>query len=401
MPKPFSVTGLLNAAMNSLFQLRQFDAVLRTFRSGHAGQHGGQIEFQFLRISDFAFLGNAPQALRLIIIFVGLDRLLAAAGGAEIIRAFGVNREKAHRGAVFGRHVGNRGAVHQRQRRRAGTEKFHELAHHLRLAQQLRDGQRHVRGGDPFADGAGQMDAHHVGGEEINRLAEHARLGFDAADAPAHDAQAVDHGGVRIRAHQGVGIIHAVRFQHAFGEVFQIHLMHDADARRHHLEGVERLHAPFQKLVALAVAREFQVQIARHGIRAAGKIHLHRVVHHQVHRHQRLDDLRILAQLGHGAAHGRQVHQQRHPGEILQHDARDHERDFRRARLRRLPVGQFPHVRLAHLLAVAIAQDGFQDQPDGNGQFGDGADAGLFQRGQRIEFSAVAVAEFKALQRAK
>ena len=59
------------------------------------------------------------------------------------------------------------------------------------------------------------------------------------------------------------------------------------------------------------------------------------------------------------------------------------------------------HVRLADLLAVTIAQDRFEDQPDGNGQFGDGADAGGFQRGQRIKFSAGAVAQFEALQRAK
>jgi hypothetical protein len=161
--------------------------------------------------------------------------------------------------------------------------------------------------------------------------------------------------------------------------------MHDADAGRHDLERVERLHAPFQKLVALAVAREFQIQVARHRIRAAGKIHLHRVVHHQIHRHQRLDDFGILAELGHGAAHRRQIHQQRHAGEILQHDARDDERDFRRARFRRLPVGQFLDIRFADLFAVAIAQHGFQHEADGNRQFRNRADAGLFQRGQRIK----------------
>jgi hypothetical protein len=37
-----------------------------------------------------------------------------------------------------------------------------------------------------------------------DRLAEHGRLGLDAADAPADDAEAVDHGGV------GVGARHTV-----------------------------------------------------------------------------------------------------------------------------------------------------------------------------------------------
>ena len=37
--------------------------------------------------------------------------------------------------------------------------------------------------------------------------------------------------------------------------------MDDADARRHDLERVERLHAPFEKLVALAIATKLHLQI--------------------------------------------------------------------------------------------------------------------------------------------
>ena len=98
--------------------------------------------------------------------------------------------------------------------------------------------------------------------------------------------------------------------------------MHDADAGRHHLERVKRLHPPFQKLVALAVARELQIQIPRHRIRAAREIHLHGMVHHQIHRHERLDDFGILAKLRHRTAHRGQIHEQRHAGEILHFYAR-------------------------------------------------------------------------------
>ena len=226
------------------------------------------------------------------------------------------------------------------------------------------------------------MDAHDIRGEEIDGLAEHTGLGLNAAHAPAHDAQAVDHGGVRVGADQCVGVIDAVRIQDALGEIFQVHLMDDADARGDDLEGVEGLHAPFQKLVALAVAGKFQIQVFGQGIGAAGEIHLHRVIHHQVHRHERLDDLGVLAELGHGAAHGGQVHQQRHPGEILQDDAGHHEGDFRRARLGGLPVGQLLHVGFVDLLAVTVPQDGLQDEPDGDGQLGDRPDTGLFEGGQ-------------------
>ena len=152
----------------------------------------------------------------------------------------------------------------------------------------------------PSRKRAGEMHAHDIRREEIDRLAEHAGFGFDAADAPAHDAEAVDHRRVRIGADEGVGIVNLrfaicdLRFggQHAFGEVFEVHLVHDADAGRHDLEGVERLHAPLEKLVALAVALEFHLQIPPQRVGRAGKIHLHRVIHHQVHRHERFDEFR-------------------------------------------------------------------------------------------------------------
>ena len=53
------------------FQLRQFDAVLRALRAGHAGNHRAEVEFQLLRVGDVAFLRNAPKPLCLVIIFVG------------------------------------------------------------------------------------------------------------------------------------------------------------------------------------------------------------------------------------------------------------------------------------------------------------------------------------------
>ena len=133
--------------------------------------------------------------------------LFAAAGGAEVIDAFLVDGEEAHGRAVFGSHVGDGGAVHDGQRGRAGAEEFDEFADDLGFAQHLRDGQHEVGGGDAFLERAGEMDADDFRREEINRLAEHAGLGLDAADAPADHAEAVDHGGVRVRADERVGII--------------------------------------------------------------------------------------------------------------------------------------------------------------------------------------------------
>ena len=177
--------------------------------------------------------------------------------------------------------------------------------------------------------------------------------------------------------------------------------MHDADAGRDDLEGVERLHAPLEKLVALAVALKLNLQVLRERIRCASRIHLHRVIHHEVHRHERFDNLGILSKLSDGAAHRREIDQQRHAGKILQHDARDDEGYLRRARLVGLPVREFLHVGLADLLVVVVPQHRFQHDADAHGQPRDRADSGRFQRGERIKFALLAIAKVEGLERVK
>ena len=54
------------------FQPGQRDAILRPLGPGHRRLDAGEIEFQHLRIIDVARLGNAEQALRLV---VGADRV--------------------------------------------------------------------------------------------------------------------------------------------------------------------------------------------------------------------------------------------------------------------------------------------------------------------------------------
>jgi hypothetical protein len=75
----------------------------------------------------------------------------------------------------------------------AFAEVFDELADDLVLAQELGDGQHDVGRGDAFTQLSAHVHADDVRGEEIIRLTEHARFGFDAADAPTDDADAVHH----------------------------------------------------------------------------------------------------------------------------------------------------------------------------------------------------------------
>jgi hypothetical protein len=88
----------------------------------------------------------------------------------------------------------------------AGAVELDELADDLGLPEELGDREREVGRGHALAQRAGQVDADDVGRQEIDRLAEHARLGLDAADAPADDPEAVDHRRVGVGADERVGI---------------------------------------------------------------------------------------------------------------------------------------------------------------------------------------------------
>src|SRR4029077_17580874 len=105
------------------------------------------------------------------------------------------------------------------------------------------------------------MHTHDFRRQKINWLPEHASFRFDSAHAPADHAETIDHGGVGIGADERIGIVDAILLQHALGEVFEIHLVHDADARGHDAESLKGLLAPLEELVTLAIALEFEIKI--------------------------------------------------------------------------------------------------------------------------------------------
>ncbi len=389
--------------------LAQLDAVLRALGASQAGGDLPQVELHDLRVIHLARQRHAKQPLGPEIGLECFDLTLGAARALEVLDGSLVHREKAHGGTIFWRHVADGGAIGQRQGARALAKKFDKLAHHLVLAQDFGHGEHQVSGGDAFAQLAGEFHAHHIGGQKIHRLAQHGGFGLDAAHAPAHHANAVDHGGVAVGAHQGVGVVHRecaglrrrvalLALVHAARQVFEVDLVHDAKARRHHAKGVKGLHAPFHELVALAVALKFELHVQVERILLAVVIDHDGVVHHQVHGHQRLDLLGVLAQLGSHAAHGGQVGQQRHTGEVLQHHARNDKRDLILARGLGRPLGELLHMLGSHFAPIAIAQHRFEHDANRHGQSVD-----LWklpgQRGQRIQLACFAGRSLETLQR--
>ena len=151
---------------------------------------------------------------------------------------------------------------------------------------------------------------------------------------------------------------------YAARQVLKVDLVNNADARGNNLKSIERLHAPFQELVALAVTREFELHIEIERVLVAIAIDLHRVVYNQVNRHQRLYHLGIPAHFLRHAAHCSKIRQQRHAGKILQHNTRHHEGDFIGARCGRQPVSELLDVLFSHFLAVHVTQHRFEHNAD-------------------------------------
>ena len=338
------------------------DAVLRAPRAGERGLDGREVELEHLRVRRL-FARVVPEH---VLLAVGLDErdpLGAPAGQPQVVERQLVDGEEAARGAVLGRHVPDRGAVGEGQRGQPVPEVLDELPDDAGLAQDLGDGEDEVGRGRALRELAGQLEADDLGDEHRERLAEHRGLGLDPADAPAEHAEPVHHRRVRVGADERVGEGDAVALLDHAGEVLEVDLVHDPRSRRHDLEVAEGALAPAQEGVALEVALELELDVAREGRRGAEDVHLHGVVDHELDRDQRVDLLRVAAEIGHRVSHRGEVDDGRHAREVLEQHAGGRERDLA-ARL----VGRDPAGDGLDVLARAVAEHVLEQDPQRVGE---------------------------------
>ena len=201
------------------------------------------------------------------------------------------------------------------------AEVLDELPDDAGLAQDLGHREHEVGRGRALGQRAVEPEADDLRHEHRDRLAEHRRLGLDPADAPAEHAEPVDHRRVRVGADDRVGIRLAVALLDHAGEELEVDLVADARVRRHRLEVREGALAPAEEGVALAVAAELELGVPLDREPGREVVDLHRVVDHELDRDQRVDLLRVAAEVGHRGAHRGQVDDGRHAGEVLQEDA--------------------------------------------------------------------------------
>ena len=214
-----------------------------------------------------------------------------------------------------------------------GAEELHEFADHARAPQHLGDGEHEVGRGDAILAFAGQAKAHHFGDQHGDRLAEHGGLRLDPADPPTEHRETVDHGGMTVGADQRVGEGDGVRSvsllgPHRLRQIFEIDLMANAGAGRHHAEIVERARSPAQESVALPVPLIFLVDIDPEGAVGAESVDHDGMIDDEIDRRERIDLLGVAAERGHGVAHGGKVDHGGNAGEVLHQNARRAERDL-------------------------------------------------------------------------
>ena len=374
--------GFREQAGEGVFEIGDIDAVLRALGTCHAGLDGREVEVDIHAVGDVAFFRHAEEVLSLEIVLKSAALLWRAAGGGKVVDGFGINGEEAHRGAVFGSHVCDGRTVGERECDRALAVEFNKFSNNLRSAEELGDMECEVGRGDAFAQAASEVYSHDFWREEIDGLTEHSGLCFDAAHAPTDDAEAVDHGRVGIGADECVGVVEVAGAEHAFREILKVHLVHDADAGRHYAESFECLLAPFEELVALAVALEFHVEVELECIGGAVEINLHRVIDNEIDRHEGLDDGWVAAEAFHSGAHGGEVHQKWHAGEVLKDNTGHNEGNFLLGGSLRIPVRERLDITRLDFFSITVAEHGFENDADADGQFGNWADACLFQSGE-------------------
>ena len=147
----------------------------------------------------------------------------------------------------------------------------------------------------------------------------------------------------------------------------------------------KRVLAPAQEDVALAVARELEVGVELEGVGPAEVVDLDGVVDHQFDRLERVDPRRVAAEPRDRVAHGREVDDRRHAGEVLEQHAGRRERDLLAGAGRRVPVGERRDVGRPDEPPVLVAQQVLEQDPERERQPRHARVAGLLEGRQAAD----------------
>ena len=288
---------------------------MRVRRAGHVAHDAGEIERQHALVLR-GLQRAAPEAGLFGVGFHQLDLFRAAVGQLEIVDGLLVDVEQRGRRTVLGAHVGDGGAVADREAVRALAEELHVRTHHFFLAQELGQREGDVRRGDARLALAGEPDSHDIGQAHPRGAAQHHVLGLQATHADGDHAERIDVRRMAVGAHAGIGKsdfpMSIILDVHDRRHLLQVDLVHDPVAGGDHVHVGEGLLGPLDEVESILVAAILDGAVLgeRVGVEAAA-LHGQRMVHDKLHRHHGVHGGGIAPLLGDRVAQPGQIDQRR------------------------------------------------------------------------------------------
>ena len=216
------------------------------------------------------------------------------------------------------------------------------------------------------------LEADDLRNQHRHRLAEHCRFRLDSTNAPTEHAESVDHGGVRVGAHEGVGVRESLLADYfsedPFRQILEIDLVDDPGVGRNDAEVVQRLLSPAQKSVALPIAAKFEVRVNEERRLRSVFVDLHRVIDDEIDWLQRIDQSRIATESGESVAHRGEIDDRRHASEVLEQNTGGSERNFFLERPLYVPAGKHADIVGFDELAVFVSEQIFEEDLEAEGE---------------------------------
>jgi hypothetical protein len=200
------------------------------------------------------------------------------------------------------------------------------------------------------------MESNYVGREKVYGLSKHRGFRLDSTDPPTNHTETIDHRGVRVGSDESIREIDTFFLQYALRQILKVYLMADSESRWNDTEGLKRLFAPLEELVARFVALKLHLHVPLKRVISMREIDLNRVVDNKVDWDEWLNDAGIFSESLNRGSHRGEINAERHAREILKQHSRYDERNLGGALRLRTPRGQLPYASLLNSLSVIVAK---------------------------------------------
>ncbi|MNN00462.1 hypothetical protein D3C81_1130530 [compost metagenome] len=202
----------------------------------------------------------------------------------------------------------------------------------------------------------------------------------------------------------GVGTDEGIRVDNRFpvhrlgsghgSQILQVHLVNDPGSRRYGTEVVEGGLRPAQEAVTFLVALKLDLHVVLERIRGTKRVDHNGVVDNEINRHERVDLLRIAAGFLYGIAHGGEVNDNRHAGEILQNNTSRDKRNLLILIAAFAPTCDLLHMLLSNGSSVVLTYSGLKQHFNRERQLGNAAKPLLLESLQ-VEVTVALAADFQ------